>query len=175
MKGEELAEIRYESALHQVYSVARTGNTIEAIELIVDPATKRLRPIFQYDGNHSWYIVGDYYWKLGMIKDARSAFLKSLRSGKGDIQAMWALGNCYSALRKHHLAAKYFQRALGIEPENMDIRFNFANALFDQGKFEDAIEHYEFVCKSGMGPIKKARININLAQSNLRKSVPKKD
>lgn len=162
--------ISYEDALSATRELASAGQMLEALEQIVDPGTGRLKGIFRKNGNHSWYVVGDYYWKLGLIEGAMRAFRKSLRAWESDTQAMWALGNCYTELKKPKLAERYFRRALELEQSNSSIRFNLGNSLFDQEKFKDAISEYKVVIKDSKDLSKAARRNIRLAENRLKQS-----
>lgn len=57
---------------------------------------------------------------------------------------MLALGNCYSELKKPRKAAQQFELALTLADTDAlpNLRFNLGNALFDQGRYEAAIEQY---------------------------------
>lgn len=154
----------YDEALGSIYELANSGKIAEGLEKIVDPATGRLRGVFRQDGNHSWYVVGNYYWKLGLFENAIRAFRRSLRAWEGDIQAMWALGNCYTEAKKPKRAEHFFRRALELEKFNPSIRFNLGNALFDQGRFDDAIVEYEAVAKTSKDLSEVALKNIHLAK-----------
>lgn len=161
----------YDDALSAMHELAGSGQIVEALEQIVDPTTGRLKGVFRQDGNHSWYVVGDYRWKLGLIEDAMRAFRRSLRAWKSDTQAMWALGNCYTERKKPRLAEHYFRRALELEESNSSIRFNLGNVLFDQGKFEDAVNEYKVVVKGSKDLSKAARKNIRLAESRIKGTI----
>lgn len=160
----------YEEAMSAIYDLARSGRMAEALEEIVDPATGRLKGVFRKNGNHSWYVVGDYSWKLGLIENALRAFRRSLRAWEADTQAMWALGNCYSEVKKPRFAERYFRRALKLDKSNLSIRFNLGNSLFDQGKFEAAIKEYKHVKMNSKDLSKIAQKNICLAKCRTRET-----
>lgn len=157
----------YDNVFDDVYFLIKTDNFIEAIEKIVNLDAGVLKGIFRNDGNHSWYVVGDCYWKLGLIHEARNAFIKSLRAWGEDVQAMWALGNCYDKLKKPWLSEYYFRKALGFNQNNQEIRFNLANALFDQGRFDEAIVEYKNIANSKERLSKRALKNIFLAERHM--------
>jgi len=163
----------YEESLRLVYGQMKAGYLKQALSQMIEKESGRLKGVFRCDGNHSWYVVGDCYVKLGQREDAISAFRRSLRGWSDDPQAIWALGNCYSEVGKHWLAERYFRRALSLLPENQSIRFNLANALFDQGKFNAAISEYLVVEQNSRELSAGAQKNIQLAKNRLRENKPK--
>lgn len=121
-KGQLRTNRGYEEALRIVYQYVKGGQFSQAVARMVDTGSGRLKGAFRCDGNHSWYVVGDCYVKLGQVGEAIRAFRKSLRGWSDDPQAMWALGNCYSEIGKPWLAEYYFRRALHLLPESVSIR-----------------------------------------------------
>lgn len=141
-----LRKKRYDAALAQIY----------------DKKFKRLRPPYSKDGNHGWYIVGDILYKNGKLVDAVVAFRKSVKCDKADAQALWALGNSYSAMDRPLLAERYFRRALetAAKGDRAKLVYNLGNALFDQAKYHAAISEYRKIGKSNARLFSMARKNI---------------
>jgi len=148
--------------MESVYEKARSGYFREAIGMMLDRRRKALRREFKYSANHSWYVVGDLYWKTKNYQSAIQAFRKSLRAQPFDFAAMWAVGNCYSELSKHKLAERYFRKALEIKPRHAAIRFNLANTLYDQCQFEEAAKLYRQVARGKSDVAHMARRNLRL-------------
>lgn len=86
------------------------------------------------------YLKGDALWKKGRVKDAVQFFQAAVEEWPEDQQALWALGNCYSALKKHRKAEDAFRQALavGANVDRITLLFNLANTLFDQQRYAEA-------------------------------------
>ena len=97
-----------------------------------------------HDPNHAAYLKGDKLFKLGKFADAAAQFKIAIEEWPEDWQAMWALGNCFAELKKHRKAEKQFKGAIEFASvqELPNLHFNLGNTLFDQGKFDEAIEQY---------------------------------
>ena len=59
------------------------------------------------------------------------------------VQAPVALGNVYLSEKRNEDAARWYGRAIGIDPRNMSARCNLAGALANQGKYEEAVRELE--------------------------------
>lgn len=100
-----------------------------------------------HDRNHTAYCKGDRLFKQGQWVEAGAQFEIAIQERPEDWLAMWALGNCYAELKIPRKAALQFERALMLADNDAlpSLRFNLANALFDQGQYEAAIEQYRLV------------------------------
>lgn len=165
----------YEVALGSVHRLASSGKASRALQQIVDLSSWRLRGVFRSDGNHSWYVAGDLLLKLDRCPDAIIAFRRALRAWSADRQAISALGYCYSELGKARLAERCFRRALALDSTDRAVRYNLGNALFDQGKYECAVDEYHKVIRGRDEISKGARMNCRLATKRLRESVQSYD
>jgi tetratricopeptide (TPR) repeat protein len=108
----------------------------------------RLRARFCTDQNHSWYLVGSAFYKMNDLRRALSAYQKALEAWPGDVEAMWALANCHSERGHPEQAAKILKRAIVLAPRNQALKYNYANALFDLGQYEQAIKLYQQLLRS---------------------------
>ena len=122
-----------------------------------------------YDKNHSWYIVGDIFFKLGKYDQAVSAFKKALELWPEDKDAILALSNSFSENGQPEKAEKVLKNGLKIYKNDEAFIYNLANALFDQSKYKKAINYYKVIKDDDelRGLSKK---NIKAANSNLKKS-----
>jgi len=123
----------------------------------------RIRKQYGPDLNHAWYVVGDAYYCLDEFKKALKAFRRAMFYDNSDAFALMAIANCYSSLERPQMSAIYLRRALGIKPNDAALHYNLANALFDAGKYEAAIEEYSIVVRGKSSVAKKARTNRRLA------------
>lgn len=120
------------------------------------------------DPNQAAYLRGDKLFKQGKFADAATFFRVAIEEWPEDWQAMWALGNCFSELKKHRKAEEQFKTAVEFAPseELPNLHFNLGNALFDQGKYLEAIEQYRQV-PSGHHIARSAGNNIALAKRRM--------
>jgi tetratricopeptide (TPR) repeat protein len=96
------------------------------------------------DLNHTSYGDGVKHFNRGDFKSAKREFEVALECWPEDPQAWFALGNCFDELKKPARAEKCFRTALkyGSEEKKSDTYFNLGNSLYDQDKYEAAIECY---------------------------------
>ena len=121
------------------------------------------------DRNHIAYCEGDRPFKNGQWVDVGARFEFEIQDRPEDWLAMWALGNCYAELNKPQKAALQFEGALTLADTNVlpNLRFNLANAWFDQGLYEAAIEQFRLVPK-GHQVTRAANNNLVRAERRLR-------
>lgn len=157
-------------AFDSIHALLRQRKYGAVLRRIVDTKGGRLKAEYRTDSNHAWYIVGDILFRRGRFGSAALAFKRALRSRPNDAQASWALGNVYSELAKPTLAERYFRKALRHDKSNDAVRFNLGNALFDQQKYELAIDVYRTVKRSSRREFRLARKNIDRAKARLANS-----
>ena len=144
------AETAYQHALAPVYALIRGGEYARAIAEMTQAGSQRLAPAFRHDGNHSWYVIGDAFFKMGDYNAAAAAFRRALRCWPGDAEALMALGNSYAEMQRPKLAAHCYQKAIPLGPKRAaDCRFNLANALFDMQNYEAAAAEYAAAAATG--------------------------
>lgn len=119
-------------------------NPAVALERLLDPATCSIREPYRVDLNHAWYVVGDIYFNQGKFSLAMESFLTSLDDRPDDVEAMMAIANCASEMGDAALSEKYLRAAL-LRSENPALLYNLGNALFDQGKFGEALCYFKRV------------------------------
>jgi tetratricopeptide (TPR) repeat protein len=96
------------------------------------------------DQNHVAYVRRDKKFKERRYADAAKYYLVALEEWPEDWMAMNALGNCYSEMKKPRKAELFLRRAIENAPadEHLNLIYNLGNALFDQGRFDEAIQQY---------------------------------
>lgn len=96
------------------------------------------------DPNHTEYVQGDKLFKQGRFGDAAKQFRLAADEWPEDWQAYWALGNCYSEMKKPRKAEESFREAIRHAPaaDIPSLYFNLWNALLDQRKYKEALEAY---------------------------------
>ena len=112
------------------------------------------------DLNHAWYVVGDIYFQQGEFSRALDSFQKSLDDRPDDVEAMMAAANCASALGDPTLSEKYLRAALK-QSESAALLYNLGNALFDQGKFGEALCYFKRVPPSDTDIYAMAQRNLD--------------
>ena len=148
-----------------VYDQIRLKQYDAALNILFDVKTNRLRKQFKQNVNHSWYIVGDIFFKKESYFDAINFLKKSLNTRPDDVQALWAIADTYSELAKPKLSERYYRKAIQYAKKNedlMNLTYNLGNALFDQKRYEEAISCYEKIDNSMPDIYKLAQKNIEL-------------
>ena len=162
-------EIVYINAMDKIYTLIEAGAYSNAIKIMKKRG--RLSGVYSYDVNHSWYIIGDAYFKMKNYHMAIKAFKRACKVYPEDWAALMAIGNSYSELGRPKLAEKIFRKALLIEPENMALWFNLANALFDQKKFNLALVEYSKIARTECSLSSRVNNMINMICKHDKKSV----
>lgn len=96
------------------------------------------------DPNHVAYVRGDKKFKEDRFAEAAQFFLVALEEWPEGWQAMDALGNSYSEMKKTGKAEQWFRQAIEIAPfeSRPNLIYSLGNALFDQGRFDEAMAIY---------------------------------
>jgi tetratricopeptide (TPR) repeat protein len=96
------------------------------------------------DRNHVAYVRGDKAFRMGRYSEAIAWFKEAVAEWSDDYQAHFALANSYSEARKYRKAEAAYREALSRAPSKdmPGIQFNLANALHDQGRYDEAISAY---------------------------------
>jgi len=99
------------------------------------------------DYNHQSYCDGCRYYDDGDFNKAKRAFSDSIEYWPEDVQAWFALGNCYDELNKPSKSEECYRRVLELssDSENSNVFYNLGNSLLDQAKFEEAVFYYQMV------------------------------
>lgn len=161
-----MTEDVFERIIHPLLSQGRTD---EALDLLYDPETDAIKPPYDSDLNHAWYIIGKGFDRRGEQTRAVAAFERALEEWPDDAEAHSMLGCLYSDIGNHGSAGHHFRRALALDPASDEVKYNLANALFDQGKYEDAIALYQEISDAKSEAGRLARKNLKLAKSKLKK------
>ncbi|WPD24576.1 MAG: tetratricopeptide repeat protein [Candidatus Electrothrix scaldis] len=152
-----------------VHRLLRKCEYDKVLKLIYDRENHSLNEPYSDDSNHGWYIVGDICFKKSDYKLAIKAFKNALTQRKDDSEALMALANCYAEIGKPQKAERYLRESIRIKPLKAYV-YNLANALFDQGKFRDAIEMYEAILYQNKQLDDLARKNLKLAKKKRGKA-----
>ena len=97
---------------------------------------------------------GLQYYNKGYAQNYRKAaeqFEKALAQDATYSQAALYLGRTYHALDEHESAAKYFRRAIEIDPDYAEARASFAGMLLDIGNVDEAIRQLNTVVQRDPG------------------------
>ena len=121
------------------------------------------------DANHAAYVEGGELFKQGRFGDAAKHFRLAAGEWPEDWQAYWALGNCYSEMKKPRKAEESFREAIMHAPKAdvPSLYFNLGNALLDQGKYKEAIEAYGEI-PSGHSLAGSVRRNVSLIKERMK-------
>lgn len=162
----------------RVHSLMKQGRLSTALRMLLNSETNMINDAFRLDKNHAWYCVGDIFFRQKNFEAAKNAFKRSVDYRPDDEDALEAVGNCYDELKRPKLAERYFRRALDVSThtikasERAAITFNLANALFDQGRLDEAIELYKQLTTGHVSIRKSAKKNLALAENRKSRSRP---
>jgi tetratricopeptide (TPR) repeat protein len=95
------------------------------------------------------YSDADRLFHAGRYREALRLFELAANAEPDDGQAHLAVGNCWGALGKAARAEASYRKAAHLLPENErpGAIYNLANAVFDQGRYEEAIILYKGIPK----------------------------
>ncbi len=83
--------------------------------------------------------LGTAWLKLGETRRAADELQVAARLDPGNADTLSALGQAYMLLQQPTQAGDAFARAAAVQPHNPDLLYNWAVALADQGKAEQAL------------------------------------
>src|ERR1700742_3235314 len=76
------------------------------------------------------------------LPEAREAYHRALALDAGLVEAWWGLGCIELRDNAYGAAAQCFRRALRLGADRAELHFNLAQALFNLGEIDAAIDHY---------------------------------
>jgi protein O-GlcNAc transferase len=81
--------------------------------------------------------------------EATALYRQALSLDDASADGWYGLGHCLLSVRSYGDAADALQRALALQPDNAGARCNLAEALFQLGRVDEAVQHYLQAAKSG--------------------------
>jgi tetratricopeptide (TPR) repeat protein len=148
----------------EIYQLSRVGQYDAALAKLLGEDRAQLSAPYDSDLNHGWYVVGDVFYKKGEFRSAAEAFDKAIADRPDDHEALMALANCYFGLSMPEMAERYLRVALNFSDDPALI-YNLGNALFDQGRNEEALAEYRRIPETAGEIYSRARKNIRAAQN----------
>ncbi|WP_093178193.1 tetratricopeptide repeat protein [Variovorax sp. YR266] len=156
-----------EKSFDLVHGLLKTGKARQVRRCLVDARTGRLRQAYAWDANHAWYCVGNAEFDLENYGEAVAAYRRAYKADPHDAQSLWAIGNCYDAMKRPKLAERVLRKALQLEgvrsKDEAALLVNLGNALFDQKRFLEAAAAYFPVSGRRDQLGRKARLNFKTA------------
>ncbi len=128
-----------------LHELSRNEQYQAMIDILLSKNGTGIKSPYNEDLNHSWYLVGDAYYRQGKFQNAISAFKKAIKDWPEDKEAILALSNSYSDYGLPDKAEQVLRNGLKKWPDNEQYIYNLANALFDQRKHQEAITLYETI------------------------------
>jgi tetratricopeptide (TPR) repeat protein len=121
-----------------------------------------------WDAHLACYAEADSLFQRGVVRPALKSFRNALLLAPGDVDTLWAIGDCYSELGKPRLAEVFYRkaRAGAVWRQRGDLLYNMANALLDQGRPAAALRFYQLVPRKA-GSFGLARKNAARARALL--------
>ncbi|NOX26891.1 MAG: tetratricopeptide repeat protein [Gammaproteobacteria bacterium] len=152
----------------KIHELLRHGMRNEALTRIYSTEDDSLKPPYDIDPNHAWYIVGDILFKASNFEKSALAFERSCSYRSDDMESLMALANALTECEKPDLAEQALLKALTLDPTNDSLLYNLGNALFDQDKYVSAIESYSKISDSDVELKEITLKNIELAKEKIK-------
>lgn len=159
-----------DDAFGDIHDLLKENRFKIVANLLINEKTGKLNPPYDIDENHAYYILGNIAFKSCDFDKAIAFFKKSIAAWPADVQAYMALANSYSSKGLPEKAESALSSALKMDPENHTLLYNYANSLFDQKKFREAIAIYEKIPKESESAYELAHKNICTARYYLNKT-----
>lgn len=118
--------------------------------------------------NHEAYRNGCSYYERKDYKQAKVLFEQALEYRPEDARTWFALGNCHDLMNQPTRAEVCYLMSLqhSAEDAQPNVYFNLGNSLFDQGKYQEAIDCYTKIGDNSKA-YAPAQRNLSLAQARL--------
>lgn len=127
-----------------VYEQIRAGHYQQALDLIYDAKKNQIYSCYQQDENHAWYVIGDIFYKMTHHEQAIFAFKNAIQAWHEDVDAYLAWSNILNEQGAYQQAINVLTQALNFS-NDARLFYQFANNLFDQQKFAEALIYYKKV------------------------------
>ena len=105
------------------------------------------QPDRTWEAHLACYAEADALYRAGEVLRALKLFRNALILAPGDVDTLWAIGDCYTDLAKPRRAEGFYRRARAGAAwrERGDLLYNIANALLDQRRPAAALRLYRLV------------------------------
>ncbi|KAJ3124164.1 hypothetical protein HK098_001338 [Nowakowskiella sp. JEL0407] len=132
------------------------------------------KSIYTKPTGEAYYNIGFCYYQLGKHEKAADSWTHSLTLSPERADAHVNLANIYAlspSIRNPEKALSHYEAAIRIEPEDGEIRYNYAVVLESVEKLEEAVAEYKKAFELG---VRKAEVNIRNAGARLMSKQLKK-
>jgi tetratricopeptide (TPR) repeat protein len=116
-------------------------------EYIPEVIEKQIELILKENKNdaHALSLLGNLYAQLDLPDEAKVKYNKAIKSNPEIGSAYFGLGIIYEKENNFPVALQYYKKAVSISKWNERYLTNLAHAYARKGKYQKAIEKYEFV------------------------------
>jgi len=120
------------------------------------------------DRNNEAYSKGCDYYAKQEYGQAKLSFEQAVEFWSEDARSWFALGNCHDAMNQPSRAEVCYLMSLKYSPEEAqpNVYFNLGNSLFDQAKYQQAVDCYEKIDDHNKA-YTAAQKNLKLAKQRL--------
>ena len=147
----------------RVHFLLKNGELEKVLDLLFTKNRKSINKPYDNDLNHAWYLGGDIYYRFEDYQQAIHCFKNSILARPDDVDAILAIANCYSKINMPNKSTEWLEKGLNIDSNNNALLYNYANSLYDQGRYKEAVEKYNEVTDLD-------KDIYELARKNLKKS-----
>lgn len=155
-KAEALGSLRAEEELKNLRSEYAISLFNEAADFYIEgdksKAESKLKAAIELEPNFSfaYKLLGDINFSKNLFAEAIANYKQAIELGLDDasIYNLYNdIGISYMRLENYDEALKYLGKAYKLEPTNINILYNLANALRDNRNFNEALEKYKRLTK----------------------------
>ena len=114
-----------------------------------------------------------HFQQQGNFQDAEACCLKVCSLLPNQPDTLHLLAIIYAQTKQYRLANDYFTRAIAATPQRADFLGNYANALWEQGSIDDAVEYCQksLALNSSQADVHNTLGNAYLAQNRLEAAI----
>lgn len=119
-----------------------SGQVQKAVELLTDlvKTAKRYSPAVK--------MLAETYHHMGRHKDAIRAYLLLVEIAPRNATGFLGLARCYGDIENFDAAMPVLVKVLELEPQNIQIHYQYATLQAQAGNLAEALKHYRFVASA---------------------------
>jgi len=116
------------------------SDTASLKNIMLDKKASQLNLYLSENSNDykKWNELGIIYGRFNMLKEAEECFIKAVSLSNNYCSALCNLGNIAMLKKDYKTASDFYEKAYNIDSDNTGIIINFARALYELKKYDQA-------------------------------------
>ena len=153
----------------EIHALLKSGLYEIVLSRLCDTANKAIKKPFDEDENHAWYLIGGIFLEEEDWPKAATAYRLAIEDWGDDIDAYLGLAYCLTELTEYYAARDALIKAQNIDPKDVRVRYDLANAYFDLCDYKKAKFLYRSITEKDDPEIyEKAKKNHDLTEEKLK-------